>query len=145
MRQMLAGLAVATAMMAGPVCAQEADHYLAIHVDENDPHVMNMALNNVENAISYFASQGETVAVELVAYGPGMNIFVADKTPMGDRIEHMGLQYDNLTFAACGNTLAAMSAKAGHDIALLSEATIVPSGVARLMELQEQGYSYVRP
>ena len=28
---------------------------------------------------------------------------------------------------------------------ILSEATIVPSGVVRLMELQEKGWSYVRP
>jgi intracellular sulfur oxidation DsrE/DsrF family protein len=28
---------------------------------------------------------------------------------------------------------------------LIAEATVVPSGVVRLMELQEQGWSYVRP
>jgi intracellular sulfur oxidation DsrE/DsrF family protein len=33
----------------------------------------------------------------------------------------------------------------GHMIALVAEATVVPSGVVRLMELQEQGFSYVRP
>jgi uncharacterized protein len=33
----------------------------------------------------------------------------------------------------------------GHAIAILPDATIVPSGVIRLMELQEQGWSYVRP
>jgi hypothetical protein len=48
-------------------------------------------------------------------------------------------------FSACGNTLAGMQKKAGHEIALLSEANVVPSGVVRLMELQSEGYSYVRP
>jgi hypothetical protein len=33
----------------------------------------------------------------------------------------------------------------GPTIALVPEATVVPSGVVRLMELQEQGFSYVRP
>jgi len=28
---------------------------------------------------------------------------------------------------------------------IVSDATIVPSGVVRLMELQEQGWSYVQP
>jgi len=28
---------------------------------------------------------------------------------------------------------------------LLSEAKVVPSGVVRLMELQKQGYAYIRP
>ena len=30
-------------------------------------------------------------------------------------------------------------------IPLVSQATVVPSGVVRVMELQEQGWSYVRP
>jgi intracellular sulfur oxidation DsrE/DsrF family protein len=38
-----------------------------------------------------------------------------------------------------------MSEKAGKEVALLEEASIVPSGVVRLVELQEQGFSYVRP
>ena len=34
---------------------------------------------------------------------------------------------------------------AGHEIALMDEARLVPSGVVRLIELQEQGYAYIRP
>ena len=33
----------------------------------------------------------------------------------------------------------------GREISMISDATVVPSGVVRLMELQEQGWSYVRP
>jgi uncharacterized protein len=33
----------------------------------------------------------------------------------------------------------------GHTISVVPDATIVPSGVVHLMELQEQGWSYVRP
>ena len=33
----------------------------------------------------------------------------------------------------------------GHAIPIVPEATVVPSGVVRLMELQEAGWSYVRP
>jgi hypothetical protein len=35
--------------------------------------------------------------------------------------------------------------KEGQPITVLSEAVVVPSGVVRLMELQEKGWSYVRP
>jgi intracellular sulfur oxidation DsrE/DsrF family protein len=38
-----------------------------------------------------------------------------------------------------------MSEKTGKDIVLLSEVVMVTSGVVRLMELQEQGYAYIRP
>ena len=42
-----------------------ANHKVAIHVDENDPARMNMALNNIANVITYYESIGETVDIEL--------------------------------------------------------------------------------
>jgi len=120
-------------------------HHVAIHVDQNDPAVMNMALNNAANVNAYYESQGDTVVIELVAYGPGLNMLIPGKSPVETRVSAMSLELPNLTFAACGNTLKKMSEKAGKDVAVMSEAHVVPSGVVRLIELQEEGYSYVRP
>ena len=50
-----------------------------------------------------------------------------------------------IAFAACNVTKQGMEKREGHAIAILPEATIVPSGVVRLMHLQEQGWSYIRP
>ncbi|UWR27775.1 DsrE family protein [Sulfitobacter sp. S223] len=134
-----------TVMMATSAFAEGVVHRVAVHVDQNDPQVMNMALNNVANLTSYYEAQGDTVMVELVAYGPGLNMFVPGKSPVEDRISTMSLEMENLSFAACGNTLRNMSKKAGKDITLMDEATIVPSGVVRLIELQEKDYAYIRP
>ena len=125
--------------------AEGKTHHVAIHVDQNDPAVMNMALNNAKNVSSYYASQGDEVLIEMVAYGPGLNMFVEGESPVADRISAMSLEMDNLSFADCGNTLIGMEAKAGHSVPLMPEAVVVPSGVVRLIELQEQGYAYVRP
>ncbi|SFE04925.1 hypothetical protein SAMN04488523_104317 [Sulfitobacter brevis] len=140
-------LMMAVFMAVAPVMAlaEGKAHKVAIHVDENDPQVMNMALNNVANVISYYESVGDTVEIEVVTYGPGLNMLVAGKSPVEDRISVMSLEMDNVTFAACGNTHAAMQEKAGKDVPLMSEANVVPSGVVRLIELQEDGYAYVRP
>ncbi len=125
--------------------AQAADvHKLAIHVDQNDPAVMNMALNNVQNVKKFYESKGEEVEIEVVAYGPGLKMYTAD-SPVASRIAAMSLDLDNLAFSACGNTHRKMSEKAGKEVPLLPEASIVPSGVVRLVELQEMGYAYVRP
>jgi intracellular sulfur oxidation DsrE/DsrF family protein len=48
-------------------------------------------------------------------------------------------------FSGCGNTLNNQSKQEGKEISLVSEARIVQTGIARVMELQEQGWSYVRP
>ena len=144
MRKLALALALTLTSTVGAL-AEGVTHHLAIHVDQNDPKVMNMALNNAQNVTSYYEGKGDTVLIELVAYGPGLNMYVEGKSPVADRISTMSLEMENLSFAACGNTHRKMSAKAGKDIVLLSEATMVTSGVVRLMELQEQGYAYVRP
>jgi len=125
--------------------ASDVVHKVAIHVDDNDPKRMNMALNNIKNLRKYYDSVGEKVEIELVAYGPGLHMLRADTSPVADRISSMALEIDNLTFSGCGNTHAAMSRKAGKDVKLLDEATMVPSGVVQLIALQEKGYAYVRP
>jgi intracellular sulfur oxidation DsrE/DsrF family protein len=135
--------AIALLMTAGHAMAEKI--HIAFHVDENDPAVMNMTLNNAQNVQNYYAAQGDEAVIEIVAYGPGLNMFVAGKSPVADRISTMSLEIDNITFSACGNTHRKMSQKAGTDIALLSEAQIVPSGVAQLVTLQQQGYAYIRP
>jgi hypothetical protein len=33
----------------------------------------------------------------------------------------------------------------GHPIVIVPEARVVPAGVVRLVELQEQGYVYIKP
>ena len=38
-----------------------------------------------------------------------------------------------------------MEKSEGKPIPILPQATTVPSGVVRLMQLQEQGWSYIRP
>ena len=118
-------VAAASLALAGAALAEGMTHKVAIHVDENDPAVMNMALNNVQNVVAYYKGKGDTVQVEVVTYGPGLTMLVADKSPVADRIAAMSLENETLTFAACGNTLNAMKKKAGGDVPLLSEAKIV--------------------
>lgn len=140
-----AALGVALTILSIVAHADEVVHKLALHVDENDPAVMNLTLNNAQNVKQFYDAKGEKVAIEIVAYGPGLNMYVAESSPVKDRISAMSLEIPEITFSACENTLRGMVKKAGKDVPLMSEATMVPSGVVRLMELQADGYSYVRP
>lgn len=122
-----------------------AKHKVAIQVNENDPKKMNLALNNVQNVFAYYKKKGETVDVQLVAYGPGLHMYRDDTSPVKARISKLALEQPTLTFAACSNTHAKMSKAAKKDVKLVSEAKMVPSGVITLLELQEKGYAYIRP
>jgi uncharacterized protein len=122
-------------------------HSLVLQVDQNDPAIMNLALNNATNVIEYYRAKGEDVSVDIVTYGPGLHMLRADTSPVQDRIKNLkDLAFPSkIQFSACNNTKEGMEKKEGHSINILSEATIVPSGVVRLMELQQRGWSYVRP
>lgn len=146
MRTLGFAAAAATMLMAINLShGAEAQHRLAIQVDQNDPAIMNLALNNAGNVKKYYESKGETVAIEIVAFGPGLAMFLADRSPVKNRISAMSLEDPEITFSACANTHAALNKKEGREVPLIEEAKEVPSGVVRLMELQEEGYAYVRP
>ena len=49
-------------------------HRIVIQVDQNDPAVMNLALNNATNVIDYYRAKGQDVHVDLVTYGPGLHM-----------------------------------------------------------------------
>jgi intracellular sulfur oxidation DsrE/DsrF family protein len=122
-------------------------HRLVIQVNQNDPAIMNLALNNATNVIQHYRAKGEDVDVDVVTFGPGLHMLRADTSPVQDRIKSLKdfAFPSKIQFSACNNTKEAMEKKEGHPIDVLSEAVLVPSGVVRLMELQEKGWSYVRP
>jgi intracellular sulfur oxidation DsrE/DsrF family protein len=121
-------------------------HHVAIQVDQNDPAVMNLALNNATNIFEYYRTKGELVEVNIVTYGPGLYM-LRDTSPVQDRIKQLkNLAFPGkIQFSACSITKQAMEKREGQSIAILPEANLVPSGVITLMELQEQGWSYIRP
>ncbi len=124
---------------------QTQPHRLAVQVDVNDPAVMNLALNNMSNAAQHYSELGQKVEIELVAFGPGLHMLRDDTSPVKARIKSMSEAMPNLTFAACGNTRENMTKAEAKDIPIISQAKVVKAGVVRLMELQEQGWSYLRP
>jgi intracellular sulfur oxidation DsrE/DsrF family protein len=125
--------------------APTAAHKVAIQVNQNDKAVMDLALNNAKNIVDYYKEKGETVAIEIVTYGPGLHMLRADTSPVKERIAPMSLENPNIKFIACANTQANQSKAEGKPVTLISEAKVMPSGVVRLMELQAQGYAYIRP
>ena len=123
----------------------ERTHRLILQVNTNDPAMMNLALNNAANVDQYYSDLGEPVEIEVITFGPGLHMLRADTSPVKDRIKSMAESRPSVSFKACGNTQENMAKAENKTIPLVSQATVVKSGVVRVMELQEQGWSYVRP
>jgi uncharacterized protein len=141
------GAALALFAAQGFAAEKAASHRIVIQVSQNDPEGMNLALNNTASAFKYYGDKGESVAVEIVAYGPGLNMLREDTSPVKDRIKEMKASNisPELHFSACHNTQMAMEKKEGHPIPIIREAVVVPAGIVRLTQLEEQGWSYIRP
>ena len=135
------------AFSSASLAADGKPHRVTIQVDQNDPQVMNLALNNATNVVEYYRAKNEDVDLDIVAYGPGLHMLRADTSPVQDRIKRLKDMVfpGKVQFSACNHTKQGMEKTEGHAISILPEATIVPSGVVHLMELQEQGWSYVKP
>ena len=127
-----------------PTAAQKA-HRLVLQVNANDAAMMNLALNNAINVEQYYKAAGEKVEIEVVAFGPGLHMLRDDTSPVKERIKTIADKMPSIAFKACGNTQENMGKAENKAIPLLAQASLVKSGVVRLMELQEQGWTYIRP
>jgi uncharacterized protein len=125
--------------------AADRQHHLVLQVNVNDPAMMNLALNNATNVAQYYGELGEKATIEVITFGPGLHMLRDDTSPVKARIKMIAENNPSISFKACGNTQQNMQKVESKDIVLIPEATVVKSGVVRVMELQEQGWTYVRP
>ena len=124
-----------------PVFAQsEVPHKLVIQVSTDDPGVQKTALNNAVNLQRILGL--DQVDIEIVAYGPGLSLLTAE-SPESYRVPDLAQQ--EIIFSACANTMKNVAKKTGKEVELVEGAQVVPAGVMRILELQEQRYAYLRP
>jgi hypothetical protein len=125
--------------------AAKTSHRLVLQVNTNDPAMMNLALNNAANVVQYYKDKGEKISIEVVTFGPGLHMLRDDTSPVKARIETIALSTPEISFKACGNTQENMHKAENKDIPIIPQAKVVKSGVVHVMQLQEQGWTYVRP
>ncbi len=130
------GLTAATAS-AQPMTSR---HRVVFQVDSANKATQNLVLNNAANLEKKYGRNG--VTIEVVAYGPGLSL-LTQQSVVASRIAH--LSKDNIRFSACHNTMMAIERRTGKKPTLLAGVKVVPSGVARIVSLEEKGYSYIRP
>ncbi len=137
---------VKTIMMSILLVASMAAHSddvknrLVIQVSTDDPRTQKIALNNAVNLQKFYGM--DNIVIEIVAYGPGLGM-LTKKSGQAERVESLALQ--DIHFSACGNTMSKIAQKTGNMPKLLEGVGQVTAGVARIMELQQQGYAYIRP
>ncbi len=134
---LIMGLTIATFSNAN---ADEKKHKLVIQVSTDDARTQKIAMNNAVNLQKLYGM--DNVDIEIVAYGPGLGMLTA-KSKYADRVKSLAVQ--DIKFSACMNTMNKIKAKKGHLPKLTEGVETVKAGVSRILELQEEGYAYIRP
>jgi uncharacterized protein len=110
---------------------------VVLQVSDPDPAKWNLALNNARNAQVDLGA--DKVDIEIVAYGPGINMLKFDAVTanrVGEAVKN------GVKIVACENTMTAQKiVKADMHPAV----SYVPAGVVHIMQRQHQGWAYVRP
>ena len=130
---------------AGAEEANKKQYKIVLHVGANDQDSMKTALGNAKNAYELCRKRGEDIAIEIVANSGGLTMFRDDTSPVKQEIAELRKVDPNVVLSGCNNTKMSMEKREGKQIIIIPEARLVPAGVLRLVELEEQGYAYVRP
>lgn len=118
-------------------------HKILYHLNEPGVDKAKFVLGNIENHIRGVGGLGNVEAIELVVHGPALKTFLTASMDPGLKAALERLQTQGLAFGACGNTMKAFSITLEQ---LPEGAKHLPQGgVVRVMELQDQGYAYIRP
>ena len=117
--------------------AADKKHGVVIQMSENTPAAWNLALNNAKNIQQELGK--DKTDIEIVAYGPGINMFKFD-SEVGNRLTEA--EKSGIALRACGNT---MKAQKLTEKDLHGSVKVVPAGVVEIMTKQEAGWSYIKP
>jgi intracellular sulfur oxidation DsrE/DsrF family protein len=123
-------------VMASPALAEEKSK-MVIQVSDNDAAKWNLALNNAKNILKDLGKAN--VELEIVAYGPGINMLKAE-SEVGNRISES--MESGIKVLACQNTMRNLKLNKED---MLTNIAYVPAGVIEIMQRQQQGWAYLRP
>ena len=146
MRKLLTLTLLAMLTILGSGCATmfgQDKQKVVYHINYNDEKQLNAALGNVKNHINAIGK--DKIDVKVVMHGNGVDLLKTANTDLDMQQKVIGLKKDGVAFQVCNNTLVNKKIDYKNDLFDVSQADIVPSGVAEVANLQQQGYVYIKP
>ena len=116
-----------------------AEKHVVLQISQ--PERQTLVMNVANNLIKHYGQ--DKIAVEIVAFGPGLKMLFANNEVSTPRIE--SLQASGVKFSACLNTVAAIKRKSGKEPKLNKHSIKVAAGVVRIMDLVDKGYTLIKP
>jgi intracellular sulfur oxidation DsrE/DsrF family protein len=133
----------------------EAKHKVVYHINYDNPKAQGGALRNIQNHIN--AVGAENMDIKVVLHGNGLSLLLdPDSLKKLKKFKHAnandkmtakidGLRDQGVAFSVCANTVKGRKVDIEDDLHNVDKKDIVPSGVAELTYLQQNGYTYIKP
>ncbi len=126
------------------VATEQAQTKVLVHLTSDDVEAGLNTLDNIQQMLQDYAENQQSVLIEVVANGNGIKLFSTSKPIIAARIEQMTLQHDNVSFAACKNTIDQIKLSSGQKIKLIPQVKLIDSGIVNVLKRQQQGWTYIR-
>ncbi|MBB4952082.1 intracellular sulfur oxidation DsrE/DsrF family protein [Agrobacterium vitis] len=124
--------------------ASKKSHHIAILIDSDDEKVMRHAIAYTVNLSRAYAEKDEPVSIEIVTNGSGIKLFRADTSPFQEPLAALRGAYADIVYTMCGSSHSLAEQKENKSIPLIEGARLVPYGISRIVELQEQGWTVIQ-
>jgi len=132
-------LSASVAGLSGAAETSQDPHRVAMHLNSGDEKVQRGALHNIRNL--YQEVGREHLLVELVVHGAGLALLTKKGSTLAPELAQLKTAYD-VEFTACSNTMKAQGLTRAD---LLDQVGRTVPAMVRLMELQEEGWAYIKP
>ena len=125
------------------------------HINYDDPKLQAGALRNIQNHIN--AVGKDNIEIRVVLHGNGLALLLEpDSLEELTKFKHAnadekmtakidGLKDQGVAFNVCANTVRGRKVDLETDLYNVSPEDIVPSGVAEVAKLQQDGFVYIKP
>lgn len=117
---------------------------IVIHANLADDFMQNAMLEETEKFLGMFKQKGKKAEVEIVAYGAGIGLVMANRSTHANRIASLQGKYSNLRFTACKRSINHMADIQGDEVELLPNINVAPSGISQILKRQQEGWHYIR-
>ena len=138
-------LALLSCLLIAPTTAlaEYGEQKVVYHVNYNDLDRHMAAMGNIQNHIN--AVGAKKMDIRVVMHGPGLSLLrnAKEHGDLAGRIDELKLQ--SVGFNICNVTVTRGNISITEELYDASEGDIVPSGVAEIAHLQQQGFVYLRP
>lgn len=118
------------------IFAQQKEHKIVFDFTKGDTASFSTMMRQIRN----ITNASGNAKLEIVCYGPGLDMITTAKTTVQKDIEEFTAKY-NVVFAACE---ASMQRRGIKKAELLSQVVTVPLASLEISSKQQDGWSYIK-